>query len=656
MNITFKSILLSLVLIATFYTSNAENSNIDNINYSWEENPKFDVPVTEEDYSEVIIKDKNVIEFIIESGRFLQYDLNHLVTYISSESGVEDNNKIYLSTYDSETVIFQKARVINSAGQVIEFDKKDIKEGVDEQSGYGFQYFALDGLDIGSFVETITLTKRPAKYNGHKKTLQTSVPKLNMDFELICPDNLLFTFLSTNGLEEVKLDTTLNDKNYYRLNKDNMEIHEFEPISYGASNLQSVVYKLDENTASGATNMTTYTSVARNYFSYMYDDFPKSDVKAINSLIKQVGIKNDMSSAQKIERLESHLKENFAVLPYVLPEYQSISALLENKASDENTFVKLYANAFKIMDIQHEIVLTSDRTSNKFNEDFEANNFLQTAFFYFPKLDQYLSPEADYLRLGFVPWELTETYGLFVRPLKTKAGELGAGKIRFIDALDETKSAYNHYITVDMTEDPFEPIIDFDVQLSGYMSSFLQTAYEFLSDDEKEKTDESLIDMVAPGSDEAEIKVVNGEAALFGKKPLSLQVKTTSLNFTEKAGNKVLFKVGELIGEQTELYNEEPRKALIENDYNRTFDREIIVKLPEDYEVSNLDKLNFDNSMPDETAVFKSSYTLEDNVLTITIHEYYSRINFSVDEFEDYKKVINAAADFNKVILYLEEN
>ena len=113
--------------------------------------------------------------------------------------------------------------------------------------------------------------------------------------------------------------------------------------------------------------------------------------------------------------------------------------------------------------------------------------------------------------------------------------------------------------------------------------------------------------------------------------------------------------MGELIGEQTELYNEDPRKSRIENDYNRTFEREIKVLIPDNYEISNLDKLNFDNSVTDGTAVFKSSYTLDGNELNIKIDEYYSRIFFEIDEFEAYKKVINAAADFNKVVLYLTQ-
>ena len=54
-------------------------------------------------------------------------------------------------------------------------------------------------------------------------------------------------------------------------------------------------------------------------------------------------------------------------------------------------------------------------------------------------------------------------------------------------------------------------------------------------------------------------------------------------------------------------------------------------------------------------AQFISDYTFENNVVKVIIDEYYNRVDWPVDLFEDYKRVINAAADFNKVVLYIEK-
>ena len=185
------------------------------------------------------------------------------------------------------------------------------------------------------------------------------------------------------------------------------------------------------------------------------------------------------------------------------------------------------------------------------------------------------------------------------------------------------------------------------------MSSFLQTGYNFLSDDEKEKTLEAMLESIVTENNGEKVTISNATSTDFGKKPLTLTVGLNTPQFCQKAGNKLMFKVGDLIGEQSEMYNEKPRVQPIENDFNRSFYRSIEIELPEDYKVTNLDKLNFDVALEDGTAQFVSTYKLEGTKLVISIDEYYNRIHYSVEEYEPYKEVINAAADFNKVVLYL---
>jgi hypothetical protein len=52
---------------------------------------------------------------------------------------------------------------------------------------------------------------------------------------------------------------------------------------------------------------------------------------------------------------------------------------------------------------------------------------------------------------------------------------------------------------------------------------------------------------------------------------------------------------------------------------------------------------------------FVSNYTLEGQTLTVTINEYYKQLYAPLERYEDYRKVVNAAADFNKVTLVLEK-
>ena len=73
----------------------------------------------------------------------------------------------------------------------------------------------------------------------------------------------------------------------------------------------------------------------------------------------------------------------------------------------------------------------------------------------------------------------------------------------------------------------------------------------------------------------------------------------------------------------------------LENEFQRTYERTIKVTIPEGYTIANLDDINIDN------------------VLTITADEYYKINRVPVNIYEDYRRVINSATDFNKITLVL---
>ena len=123
------------------------------------------------------------------------------------------------------------------------------------------------------------------------------------------------------------------------------------------------------------------------------------------------------SDAEKVAVLENYLKHNYAVLTYVPQEVDNIAGLVEHRAGTDNTFLKLYANVLKSLEVDHEIVLSCDRTDYLFDEDFEAICFLDEGFFYLPGLDMYVAPQATDLRLGYIPWGFTNNYGLFIKEM-----------------------------------------------------------------------------------------------------------------------------------------------------------------------------------------------------------------------------------------------
>ncbi len=107
------------------------------------------------------------------------------------------------------------------------------------------------------------------------------------------------------------------------------------------------------------------------------------------------------------------------------------------------------------------------------------------------------------------------------------------------------------------------------------------------------------------------------------------------------------------------MYQEKPRQLPIEIDYPHVLERIIKVYIPKGYTVKNLNDINISivhKDGDDLTMGFVSSYKLEGDVINITVLETYKNLNYPMDQFEEFKKVINAAADFNKVVLVLEKN
>jgi hypothetical protein len=141
-------------------------------------------------------------------------------------------------------------------------------------------------------------------------------------------------------------------------------------------------------------------------------------------------------------------------------------------------------------------------------------------------------------------------------------------------------------------------------------------------------------------------------------KPLKISATIYATNQIEKAGNKYLFKIGELIGRQAEMYQENERQFDIEIPNPHQYTRNIEIDIPAGYKVNNLDKLNMNvvaNYQGKETCKFVSKYTLKDSKLAVNVFETYNDSYVSKIVYEDYKKVINAAADFNKIIIILEK-
>ena len=206
-------------------------------------------------------------------------------------------------------------------------------------------------------------------------------------------------------------------------------------------------------------------------------------------------------------------------------------------------------------------------------------------------------------------------------------------------------------------EDLTTTLLDIDRSSGGYYIKWLQPHMHLLKD--KDEVLDEQIKFIKKDIEVLSKTVYNDDAKFFGKEPLRVVAKGKSNSFVEKAGNNYLLKVGEFIGQQSEMYQEKERQQPMEAYYRKDYHRVITVTIPEGYTIKNLEEINLNESFnkeEKELMKFESTYTLDGNILTITADEFYDFIRLEKKFFNDYRRVMNAAADFNKVTLILEKN
>jgi hypothetical protein len=192
----------------------------------------------------------------------------------------------------------------------------------------------------------------------------------------------------------------------------------------------------------------------------------------------------------------------------------------------------------------------------------------------------------------------------------------------------------------------------------GYSSIPYRAAFNFGG---AESYKEIMKEMAKYGTNSEKVitsKVVNQDFQSQNEsKPLVLELSVRADQLMEKAGQKILLKVGEIIGPQIELYQEKQRVFPIDISYPHQLLRTITVEIPKGYRVKNPEALSISQAFPSADAPdmqFTCTYKQEGEKLVIKVTEEYRSTRYPLTDFEVFRKVINASADFNKIVLVLE--
>ena len=625
--------------------------------YNWSEKPmSYELSEDELKKDEITLLEKYSNHFFDMDEQYIKCVLEHKIIRLNTDKGIENNNKFYVSNAGALEVFLQKARAISPKGDIIELSSKDVKVAKDENGEDSYQYFAFEGIEKGSVIEYMHVMTFPASYSGREVKVQSYYDKKNVEYELVCPKHLFYKINSVNGLPEFLMDTTENGSNRYYLHLDTLEGLEYEPSSAYDASLKKYYYMLFKNLATGKSNFYNYQDITKDVHQKMFATLNSKEEKGLKKLIKECGISSKLSLRDKVFLLENHLKSNFVVQDVYFEGAFDIVSILKTRMCTENGLTKMMLNCLKILDIECELVLTCDRYENKFVNDFQGYNFLEKYLIYVKDLDGYYVSDVV-ARFGFPPTEFIPNEGLFIKEINLNGLISSIGKVKQIENPDMNKSIDEMYLNVGFSEDNLSLLIDIKRTSTGY-KAFYQSIIDYVSDSQLLEFKQQYLNYIDDETIPTDIEFINDSSKYYGYKPFIGKGKLESSNFIEHAGDNLLFKVGMLIGPQSNLYNSKERKLAVETDHAKKYIRTINFTIPEGYSVKNLSELNM-KVTPDFNngeMGFVSTYEVEGNKLIIKINEWYNCVIIPVENYKDYENVVNAAANFNKLKLVLNKD
>lgn len=645
------------VLLPLFFPFHSISQNVFE-KYGLDSIPKI-TPAEKLDQSagELILSEKIGIEYYYAlNGDFLEEVTHYMKIKVFTDKGIERRNKVYISAANVIKFTEIKARSISPGGKVVDIPSSAIKDENGSDGEGQLKMFAIEGLEKNSEIEYTYTIRRVGKHFG-TELVQGKVPKLKFEIEIVSPRNIIFEGKLYNTKDTLTKDTLKDGKNRIYYHSAGIKGLEEEQYSYYRANLIRIEFKLAYNHASSKARLLTWDIAADRYYRSLcvFNNTDKADVRRFIRNNKLSG----PNSKATIRAIESFIKLKIGVATGESEDYGNLGKIIDNKIGNTTGILELFLATFSELNIKTELVLTCSRVNQAFDPTFDTWNFFDDFVIYFPEHKTYLAPNESLSRLGFIPPGFTGQKALFVHEVDLGANEekSAVAKLKTIPLTDYQLSNNLLEAVVDFSADMMSTLIQMKQTYIGYDAYYNQPLIQFLNDNQKKELGEQLIKIVG---DDAVVSDVNfsgikEEDVLVN--PMVVSGKLKSPSMIERAGSKYLFKVGVLIGPQSELYSQEKRETPGQISFPHSYTRKLTIHIPANIappDCKGLDIKQIFNYQDKINAQFISSYTLVGNQLDLFITEEYRDIDCPLEKFDEYRKIINAAADFNKIVLVFE--
>lgn len=626
---------------------------IEFINYNWDNKPIL--PSTDTIKSEkgvIFLLEKKINEIYLNKDQiFEELSVYHRQVKVLTTDALSAYNRFYIPLDNVIEQVQIKARFIKKNGTIVELPKESIKEVENLENKGNYKAFAIEGAEVGGIIEYFYVIKKEFRaFNSIYA--QDDIPKLNFEVIFSFPAKLVYLFKSYNGLPDFKEISTNGEYKQMSLKVPYIAPLEEEKYSSYNSSLMRYEYTLAYNNYNSLLRVYSWPKSATYFWNNLYD-ITKEESKALSEYINGFNFKG-LDLRSKIRAIENKVKLEITI-SNDLPSNLTIDEILKKKHAHEKGITKLLLNLFIKADIVNELVLTTDRSKRDFDPDFNCMNFLDEYMIYFPEINDYIIPDDQAYRLGVIPDNLTSNYGIFYHPIKYNDNLKSlAYNIKYIPANDYLKNADTLNFNINI--DPVKLVMEVKTRrvFTGKLAQGFQSIWDYIPSERKEEFTNRIFNMGSDNNKLISFDVKNTSPSDIGINPIIWNIVQLAPSLIENADNEIIVKVGEVIGEQSQLYIIKPRKLPVDVNNIMHYYREINIAIPNDYKITNAEDLKMKVEMLNNGKVscaFTSDYMTKDNKLIVMINEYYKEQTYSLSQFEDFRKVINAAADFNKKIV-----
>jgi len=597
------------------------------------------------------------IDHKIEGSGLTTYYTRHEIVKVLGDRGIETFNKIHRPVRRYAKILSIQARTILANGKVYDIPRKMIKTTIDESGTYEID-IALEGVEKNAEIEL--LVKEIWQGSGFASmTMQYPIPVQHTFFEMNYPKMLEYEQKGYNGFPDLK-DTLLHNQKRRQMAVyiPDMPALKREPYSFYTLNAQRNEYRLSYVYEEGGEHirLNSWDDFVREKHQDIYTLTAK-DKAAANKFISTLGITNKGNDWDNVRKIENGIKNGIHLFHYDYNKNDDLDTVITKKAATTSGYLKLFAACLMLANVDHQFVFATDKTEHLLDTKFENWINIDHYLIYFPTLNKYMDPLDLYVRAPMIPSGAAGHKALFcdIPPNGKLTGQVSeVRKIPILPAADN-KIAVSANIRLDSNMDA---LVNVNYAYTGYTGTDARTNMVMLTGKNKTESVEKLITIAEKPEDIVKYTLSNESFDNYNSnKPLEITATVKAPHLVEKAGKNYLVKLGDIIDDNVELYKDVPRVMPVDLPYPSTYTHTITLTIPKGYKVLNPEAMRIQSDYVDANGKaimgFKSDYSIAGNILTVKVNEFYNQTHYALSDYERFRGVVNAAADFGKVTLVL---